>query len=169
MEWWQWLIDILGVVAFLMGIYSLLYIWGKPKIKVTFEDSAGYRLWCRIRNMPVSGFLLWFNITRRQPEIAPTVIVTDQDETIIYTTYYPLNMSNDIRLPIASVKSSGDGEVFLCDTNGQYTLNVLKSGIYKVVLELYGDDRLLQKKARLFRVNEAKPFIQLLRKRTNAQ
>ncbi len=143
-----------------MAIPSLFHIWGKPKIRVFFDCNQGYKLTCWIKNMPVNRILLSLNVVRRQVEISPMVTIIDEGGEGEHFTHYAATSSDDIRLSIAEIKSSKDGKVFLKDPNDQYTYELLEVGLYKLVLQLYGDGRELLRKEKQFRVNQASPFVE---------
>ena len=145
-----------------MAIPSLFHIWGKPKIKVVFDCTQGYKLKCWIRNVPVNRILLSLNVIRRQVEISPMVTIVDGNGNVKHFCHYASTSSDDVHLPIAEVKFPQNGEVFLIENSGKPSCRVLGIGLYKLTLEIWGDGRRLLKGEKQFRVNQAKPFLELV-------
>ncbi len=141
---------------------AILHIWGRPKIKVTFDYALGYRLTCWIRNMPLNKFLLHFNVVRRQVEISTMISIHDKNNKFLHLLRYPPTLSDDIRLLIAEVTSSQkpNGKVYLKDEKGKSTHEALGVGSYRLILELWWDGRELLRQEKYFRINSSEPFIE---------
>jgi hypothetical protein len=151
---------VVGVVGIVVGLPPLLrMIYGRPQPKVFFDSSKGYKLWCWIRNIPVkNAFLIWLGVKRRSIEFDTTITITDKDDDIVSWLPYARTSSNDMRIGIVEVKSRNDRRVFLKDEDDKYSHKILEVGLYKVVVELHGDERELLKESKQFRVNATYPF-----------
>ncbi|TRZ93030.1 MAG: hypothetical protein D4R82_05920 [Dehalococcoidia bacterium] len=163
MCFWQWftlITGIIGVVAFLIAILSLFHIWGKPKIQVSWDCAHGYRLTCWIRNIPINSVLSHFNVVRTQIEIAPFISIVDKNGRTLHFLHYAPNISDDIRLVIAEVICPQNGTVYFKDVAGMSTAESLAVGSYKLILELWGDGRKLNRTEGQIQINPSKPFIE---------
>ena len=137
-----------------------LPFWRKPKLRVSFDCAKGYKLWCWIRNIPITcRVLIWLGFERKTQRINSTITITDENGTTVSFLTYGLTSSNDIRLGIVEIKSKYNGKVFLKDEQDGFGAE-LKVGLYTLELELRDDDRQLLKKKKHFRVNPEYPFIE---------
>jgi len=50
---WALIVAIIALVVAIMAIPTVFQmIWGKPKLKIGYDNMNGYRLWMKLQNMP---------------------------------------------------------------------------------------------------------------------
>jgi hypothetical protein len=151
---------ILAIIALGVAIMALPLL-SKPKWRVDFDSAKGYKLWCWIRNPPVTNrVLIWMGYERRKQSINSTIAISDSSGATIQLLTYETTSSDDIRRGIAEIKSKNNGKVFLKDVQDGFDKE-LQVGLYTLELELWGySGRHILKKVRNFRVNHQYPFVE---------
>jgi len=155
---------VLASIALGVAIMALPLL-SKPKWRVDFDSAKGYKLWCWIRNIPITNrVLIWMGYERRKQCINSTITIRDENGNIIHLLNYETTSNDDIRRGIAEIKSKDNGRVFLKDEQDSFGAE-LKVGLYTLELELWEDSgRHILKKVRNFRINHQYPFVEWLPK-----
>lgn len=137
-------------------------IYGKPKLDISYDSSKGYKLWCRIRDVPVNNWVLrQMNVKRESLNIRSAITIKDSTGTIVSFLPYVATPSKDIRRSIVEVQNQKHGLVFVKDQDDKYG-NILKPGLYTLELELWDDrdSREIGEYTKQFRANQAYPFVE---------
>lgn len=144
-------------IIMLPTLFKMIY--EKPKLKVFYDSSKGYKLWCWIRNMPMNNkILIWMGVERRPQNISSTITISDENGAIIARLVYGTTSSKDIRRGIVEIRSKNDGRVFLKDEHDKFG-TMLRVGLYTLVLELWDERKLLEERKH-FQVNPNNPFVE---------
>src|SRR4030042_4064138 len=107
---WQWVGIIVGILAFVGFIVSAPTIFqiffGKPKFRVLYEKTLGYKLWCLVKSIPPSKFLSSIGVDRRILDIDCVTTVRDMDGNIVSFLPYLTASSKNMRIPLVGIKDN---------------------------------------------------------------
>ncbi len=162
MELFAFIVAILALGVAIMALPLL----NKPKWQVKYDSSKGYKLWCWIRNPPITNrVLIWMGYERRQQSINSTIFISDSSGTTIKNLLYPTTSSDDIRRGIVEIKGSDEGRVFLKDEQDRFD-EELGVGLYTMELDIWeASGRHILTKSKSFQVNPRYPFVEWVSKR----
>lgn len=156
---------ILAILALGVAIMALPFL-NKPKWQVKYDSAKGYKLWCWIRNTPITNrVLIWMGYERRQQRINSYIAISDSSRTTIHLLTYETTSSDDIRRGIVEIKSKDDGRVFLKDEQDRFGAE-LRVGLYTLELDIWeASGRHILKEKKSFQVNHQYPFVEWVPKR----
>ena len=168
---WQWIGIIVGILAFVGFIVSAPTIFqmfgGKPKIRVSFEKTLGYKLTCWIKRVPPSKFLSRIGVDRRILDIDCEATIFDTKGNIVEYTPYPTASSKNLIIHIVEVKDKDrvPRQVFIKDQANGYG-RMLDTGSYILELVIWDakDSVQIQTHQKHFRVNPTNPFVEWMDK-----
>lgn len=177
MDIWQIITIIslaVAIVAFLIATPPFTQmIWGRPKIKVFFEE-FDYGLACYLGNEPIAHGILQVLCITRMPvqDLSVNFIITNKDKTPIFSGLtdrrisYSDTLAHHISLP-PSTNTAGFGivkiegtKVYPCKEKRDIPLTneeILHAGVYQVLLLIYVDGR-ETRKTKDFVVSRNKPY-----------
>ena len=163
MGFWGWFSIGAGIIIAVVAAMIKPFLT-KPKWRVSFDCTKGYKLWCWIRNIPITcRVLIWLGFSRKTQRINIEITLTDKNGNDMSpdSIYGVTSSCNDIRLGVVEIKSKG--KVFLKDEQNRFGRE-LKVGLYTLELELRDDDRQRLKKKKHFRINSVYPFVEWMPK-----
>lgn len=150
----------------------LQMIFGKPKIKVSFEKTLGYKLTCWIRRVPPSKFLSRIGVDRRILDIDYETTIFDMNGEIVEFIPYSTASSKNLQIPIVEIKDKDrvPCQVFVKDQVNGYG-KMLNAGSYTLELVMWDakDNVQIQTIQKHFRVNTTNPFVEWIDKSQNAK
>jgi hypothetical protein len=160
------------VVAIVTGLTVFQMVFGKPKVKVSFEKTLGYKLTCWIRHVPPSRFLSQIGVDRRILDIDYDTTIFDMKGNIVEYAPYPTASSKNLRIHIVEVKDKDrvPCQIFLKDQANGYG-KMLDTGSYILELVIWDakDSVQMQTHQKHFRVNQTNPFVEWIDKGQNAK
>ena len=135
-----------------------LPLLNKPKWRVNYDSAKGYKLWCWIRNTPITNrVLIWMGYERRMQSINSIITISDSSGVTIHLLTYETTSSDDIRRGIVEINN---GRVFLKNEQDRFGAE-LRVGFYTLELELWEvSGRHILKEKKNFQVNHQYPFVE---------
>jgi hypothetical protein len=160
------------VVAIVAGVSVFQMFFGKPKIKVSFEKTLGYKLTCWIKSVPPSKFLSLIGVDRRILDIDCETTICDMGGKIVESFSYPTASSRNLRIHIVEVKDKDriSIQIFLKDQFNGFARE-LNIGSYILEMEIWDtkDNVQIQKIQKYFKVNQDNPFVEWREKGQNGK
>ncbi len=182
---WALIVAIIALVVAVMALPTVFQmIWGKPKLKIDYDNMNGYRLWIKLQNVPITNkFLAAMGVNRNSLDIRSiwiSIRSKSDNELGPFDVYYGDTTYKDIRkltlgnarsshitllaspltanIDVAGIRTMAEGKVFVINELGKYD-QVLSVGLYTLELAFMvnGVSREIEKD---FRVNQTKPFVE---------